>query len=95
MITYYLLSSEIGSPVERARDKPSLLKNSRVRSGKSLFGNNLTKEWQLQNFLSQRQCDMSLFQFAFAVFSQKSTSSICQIRQHAGLFLGFVTAVHP
>ena len=50
------LSNEIGFAAERARDKPSLLKNSRVRSGKSLFGNNLTKEWQLQNFLTRRQC---------------------------------------
>ena len=56
VISNYLLSSEIGSPAERARDKPSLLKNSRVRSGKSLFGNNQTKEWQVQNFLCQRQC---------------------------------------
>ena len=63
MITYYLLSSEIESPAERARDKPSLLKNSRVRSGKSLFGNNLTKEWHLKDFLSQRQCAVARIRF--------------------------------
>ena len=61
VITYYLLSNEIGIPRERARDKPSLLKNSRVRSGKSVFGINLTKEWQVQNFLSQRQCELKKY----------------------------------
>ena len=40
----HLLSSEIESLAERARDKPSFIEISRVRSGKSLFGNNLTKE---------------------------------------------------
>ena len=44
------------SPQREPEISPSLLKNSWVRSGKSLFGNNLTKEWQLQNFLCQRQC---------------------------------------
>ena len=57
VITYYLLSNEIGIPRERARDKPSLLKNSRVRSGKSLFDNNLSILHEIQNFLAQKDSD--------------------------------------
>ena len=51
---YYYLSNEIGIPAERARDKPSLLKNSRVRSGKSLFDNNLFILHEIQNVLAQK-----------------------------------------
>ena len=47
-------------PEREPEIKPSLLKTPRVRSGKSLFGNNLTKERQLQNFLSQWQCGFNI-----------------------------------
>ena len=59
MISNYLLSSEIGSPGERARDKPSLLKNSRVRSGKSLLDNNLSILHEIQNVLAQKDSEQT------------------------------------
>ena len=58
VISYYLLSSEIESPAERTRDKPSLLKNSRVGSGKSLFDNNLYILHEIQNVLAQKDSDI-------------------------------------
>ena len=56
MITYYPLSNKIGIPGERARDKPSLLKNSQVGSGKSLFDNNPPILHEIQNILAQKDC---------------------------------------